>query len=209
MSVCRPDRKTEKMKKEEKWIVYGKKADFPAIASRFGIDQVTARIMVNRGVRSEEEIEAYLNGGTESLADPSLLKDAEKAVSLLLGAIKKGVRIAIASDYDNDGIFSGLILKEALCGLGAEAAVFTPDRVKEGYGLNRRIVEEAREGGSRRSRTGRTSASGVSSGCSGASGWWRGTWARCGKIWYNSTPLCGTTPRRYWTTSAIRGTWGR
>ena len=135
-----------RMRKEEKWILYTKKADFTGIAARYGVDQVTARIIVNRGVK-EDEIDAYLNGGTESLSDPALLKDAVKAVSLLKEAIASRKKIAIASDYDNDGVFSGLLLKEALCGLGAAADIFTPDRVKEGYGLNERIVSEAFSGG--------------------------------------------------------------
>ena len=129
--------------KKEKWIVYGKKADFQGIAKKFGVDQVTARIMRNRGLTEEDEIEQYLNGTTESLADPSLLKDAEKAAALLMQAIAGQIKIAVASDYDDDGVFSGLLLKEALSDLGAEVTIYTPDRISEGYGLNRRIVEEA------------------------------------------------------------------
>ena len=134
--------------KKEKWIVYAKKADFQGIAKRYGIDQVTARIMRNRDLTDDRDIQLYLNGTTADLADPSLLKDADKAAALLEEAIGSGVTIAVASDYDNDGVFSGLLLKQALEQLGARVLVFTPDRVSEGYGLNRRIVDEALDNGS-------------------------------------------------------------
>ena len=129
--------------KKERWRLYAKKADFAAISKAYGINQVTARIMRNRGVETKEEIESYLNGDLDYLRDPALMKDADKAASLLEAAIANNELIAISSDFDNDGIFSGLLLKEAIIELGGRAAIFTPNRVMEGYGVNSRIVEEA------------------------------------------------------------------
>ena len=129
--------------KKERWRLYAKKADFAAISKAYGINQVTARIMRNRGVETKEEIESYLKGDLDYLSDPALMKDADKAASLLETAIVNNELIAISSDFDNDGIFSGLLLKEAIIELGGRAAIFTPNRVMEGYGVNSRIVEEA------------------------------------------------------------------
>ena len=129
--------------KKERWRLYTKKADFAAISKTYGINQVTARIMRNRGVETKEEIESYLKGDLDYLSDPALMKDADKAASLLEAAIANNELIAISSDFDNDGIFSGLLLKEAIIELGGRAAIFTPNRVMEGYGVNSRIVEEA------------------------------------------------------------------
>lgn len=129
--------------KKERWRLYAKKADFAAISKAYGINQVTARIMRNRGVETKEEIESYLKGDLDYLSDPALMKDADKAASLLDAAIANNELIAISSDFDNDGIFSGLLLKEAIIELGGRAAIFTPNRVMEGYGVNSRIVEEA------------------------------------------------------------------
>lgn len=129
--------------KKERWRLYAKKADFAAISKAYGINQVTARIMRNRGVETKEEIESYLKGDLDYLSDPALMKDADKAASLLEVAIANNELIAISSDFDNDGIFSGLLLKEAIIELGGRAAIFTPNRVMEGYGVNSRIVEEA------------------------------------------------------------------
>lgn len=133
--------------KKERWRLYAKKADFVAISKAYGINQVTARIMRNRGVETKEEIESYLKGDLDYLSDPALMKDADKAASLLEAAIANNELIAISSDFDNDGIFSGLLLKEAIIELGGRAAIFTPNRVMEGYGVNSRIVEEANANG--------------------------------------------------------------
>ena len=133
--------------KKERWRLYAKKADFAAISKEYGINQVTARIMRNRGVETKEEIESYLKGDLDYLSDPALMKDADKAASLLEVAIANNELIAISSDFDNDGIFSGLLLKEAIIELGGRAAIFTPNRVMEGYGVNSRIVEEANANG--------------------------------------------------------------
>lgn len=133
--------------KKERWRLYAKKADFAAISKAYGINQVTARIMRNRGVETKEEIESYLKGDLDYLSDPALMKDAGKAASLLEAAIANNELIAISSDFDNDGILSGLLLKEAIIELGGRAAIFTPNRVMEGYGVNSRIVEEANANG--------------------------------------------------------------
>lgn len=131
----------------ERWRVYGKKADFNRIAQTFHISPVTARIIRNRDVDGEDAIRRYLYGTVEDLYDPLLMKDMGKAADLVEEAVRNGVKIAISSDFDVDGIFSGMILLEGILRIGGEASVYTPDRVKEGYGLNDRIVEEAHSEG--------------------------------------------------------------
>lgn len=68
---------------KSKWLVYAKKADFKAIEQKYGIDQVIARIMRNRDVCTDEEMQMYLNGSIDGLHAPELLKDAQKAVDIL------------------------------------------------------------------------------------------------------------------------------
>ena len=85
--------------KKERWRLYAKKADFAAISKAYGINQVTARIMRNRGVETKEEIESYLKGDLDYLSDPALMKDADKAASLLEAAIANNELIAISSDF--------------------------------------------------------------------------------------------------------------
>lgn len=129
---------------DEKWIIVNKKADLQAITDALGIDPLTARLLANRGANTVEKARECLSGTMADLHDPALLKDADKLVTLLAAALERGEKIAVSSDYDADGIFSGTILKTALERLGAEVRVYTPDRITEGYGMNRRIVEDVK-----------------------------------------------------------------
>ena len=81
-----------------------KRADFNAIAARFHISPVTARIIRNRDVEGEKAIDRYLNGTLDQLYDPHLMKDMDKAAALILEKIRAGVRIRIVGDYDIDGV---------------------------------------------------------------------------------------------------------
>lgn len=126
---------------KKRWMLQTKPGDFRGIAERYGISPVTARCMVNRGICGEEEIDTYLKGGLEKLHSPWLFTDMDKAVQIILDH-KTGCG-AIASDFDCDGIFSAFILKKGFEACGIDSRIFTPDRIEEGYGLNRRIVDEA------------------------------------------------------------------
>ena len=127
----------------EKWILHNKKADFEEMTRQLGIDALTARLLANRQVRDVAVARFYLRGRLEDLPAPELLKDGEKAAALLKEELSRSGRVAVASDYDADGLFAGQILKESLENLGFQVKVLTPNRIQEGYGLNRRILEEA------------------------------------------------------------------
>lgn len=99
---------------KSKWLVYAKKADFKAIEQKYGIDQVIARIMRNRDVCTDEEMQMYLNGSIDGLHAPELLKNAQKAVDILTEKIAQHKKIRIIGDYDIDGICSITILYKAL-----------------------------------------------------------------------------------------------
>ena len=131
----------------EKWVVYNKKADFKAIGQQFGIDQVTARILRNRDLIDEEEIRLFLEGSLADLYDPHMLKDADLLTDILAEKIKSGVHIRIIGDYDIDGIMSTYILNKALLRCGARVSVQIPDRIADGYGLNRNLILTAKEDG--------------------------------------------------------------
>ena len=131
----------------EKWIGINKRADFKGIGQKFNIDQVTARIIRNRDVIEEKDIEKFLNGGLEDLYDPHLLKDADKLVDLLSQMIKEKKHIRIIGDYDIDGVMSTYILNKALLRCGADVSVVIPDRIADGYGLNMHLIEKAHEDG--------------------------------------------------------------
>lgn len=126
-------------------MVAAKRADFKEIGERFGIDQVTARIIRNRDVIGEEAIEKYLHGSRKDFYSPWLLKDMEKAVAILQEKITNKNKIRIIGDYDIDGVMSTYILLVSLRGLGADADMVIPNRITDGYGINEHLIEQAWE----------------------------------------------------------------
>jgi single-stranded-DNA-specific exonuclease len=133
----------------EKWILETKKADFKSMAEELGIHPIVARCMVNRGLKNVEEMRTYLHADRRDLYDCYRMKDMQTAVQIVQDAGKRGEKIAIASDFDCDGIFSGYILWRGFQKIGIDARIYTPDRVQEGYGLNQRIIDEAAADGRR------------------------------------------------------------
>lgn len=131
----------------ERWILETKKADFDGLGRKLGVSPLVIRCMVNRGLETESEMRRYLYGTLEDLYDPLQMKGVPEAVELLLQAGTEGAKVAIASDFDCDGIFSGYILWSGFRQVGIDSAIYTPHRIKEGYGLNERIVNEAKEAG--------------------------------------------------------------
>lgn len=128
---------------EEVWMLQTKKADFKRLAERFHLDPVTVRIIRNRGMEQDEQFDRYLNGDLSALYPPKRLKDMEKAVKLLQKKIAEGKRIRIVGDYDIDGVCSTYLLLTALKRLGANADSEIPDRIKDGYGINEAIIDQA------------------------------------------------------------------
>lgn len=131
----------------QKWVVINKKADFKGIGKEFDIDQVTARIIRNRDLVEQEEIRKYLTGGLEDLYSPYLLKDVELLTDILQEKINSHKKIRIIGDYDIDGVMASYILKRALLRCGANVSVAIPERIKDGYGLNKNLILRAKEDG--------------------------------------------------------------
>ena len=144
---------------EQNWVVAAKRADFRAIADKFGIDPVTARLIRNRDAVTEDEIRRYLYGGMEDLYDPARMKGIPAAADMLTGEIRSGGRIRVIGDYDIDGVCASYILLKGInrvreclqTGEGGQQAsvsevdVRIPDRIRDGYGLNPSLVEQAIE----------------------------------------------------------------
>lgn len=130
-----------------KWMVSAKKADFNAIAARFQIDPVIARIIRNRDIVGEEAIDRFLHGTLKDLHDPFLLQDAARAAKIVREKIAEGKKIRIIGDYDIDGICSTYILTEGLAHCGAAVDTAIPHRIHDGYGLNDHLIREAWEAG--------------------------------------------------------------
>lgn len=133
--------------KMAKWMLAARKADFDAIAQKFHISPVLARILRNRDLVTEQEIDRFLNGTLADLHDPSLLKGMQEAGQCLFQKIGQRVKIRIIGDYDVDGVCSVYILLRGLRLLGADVDTVIPHRMKDGYGLNDHLIEQAKEDG--------------------------------------------------------------
>lgn len=131
----------------EKWYEIKKGADFQAIAERFGISPVTARLIRNRGVIGDAAIDKYLNGTCRDLYDPHLLYESEKLVCILSEKIRQGRLIRIIGDYDIDGVMSTYILYQGITRCGGSVSCAIPDRMRDGYGINEHLIDAAYEEG--------------------------------------------------------------
>lgn len=131
----------------EKWMIAARKADFNRIGQTFSVSPVTARIMVNRGLKTDDEFRQYLYGDLNGLHDPRKMKDMDKGLACICQSIKEERLICIASDFDVDGVFAGYILWRGIRQCGGKVYVEAPDRVHEGYGVNERIIRQAHDRG--------------------------------------------------------------
>jgi len=129
------------------WTVKNKKDNFEQICREQGVTEVTARLLVNRGLTTKQERDAYLHPSFSCLQAPKLLKNAEAAAEMIAEGIKNGKKIRIIGDYDVDGIMSVYILYRCMTAAGAKVDYRIPDRIKDGYGLNEDMVQECIDAG--------------------------------------------------------------
>ncbi|TCS74510.1 single-stranded-DNA-specific exonuclease RecJ [Muricomes intestini] len=131
----------------EKWFISMKKADFNQIARKYHISPITARLIRNRGIIGDEQIDFYLNGTIADLYDGMLMKDMDRAVEILSEKIQEDKPIRVIGDYDIDGVNATYVLQEGISKLGGNVDTDIPDRMRDGYGLNRALIDRALEDG--------------------------------------------------------------
>ncbi len=132
---------------KQNWTIKNKKDDFSIICKEQGITEVTARLLVNRGLVTKQERDAFLRPSFSCFPEPEQLKNAELAAKLIQKEIVAGKQFRIIGDYDVDGIMSVYILYRTLCLAGAKVDYRIPDRIRDGYGINVEMVQEAIEDG--------------------------------------------------------------
>lgn len=131
----------------EKWVLKNKKADFNQIVKEHKVSEVLARLLVNRDVVEDNDINRFLNSNLDNLHAPIEMKDMNKAKLIISDKIRNNEKIRIVGDYDVDGVASTFILYTALLKCGANVDYEIPDRIKDGYGININIIEEAYKDG--------------------------------------------------------------
>lgn len=130
-----------------RWVEIRKGADFRAIGEKFQISPMMARLIRNKDITGEQEIEQYLHGTLEDLHPASLMKGIPEAVALLRKKLNERASIRIIGDYDIDGVCSTYILLRGFRAAGAQVDTDIPDRKKDGYGLNKELVKRAYDAG--------------------------------------------------------------
>ncbi len=120
-----------------------------ALAHTLSISLITASVLLARGVSTKEQAHSWLSPHQTAQHDPFLLPDMEKAIKRLHQAVTARERIGFYGDYDVDGISATSLYLTFFRSLGADAAVYIPHRVREGYGLNEHALRELTKGGVR------------------------------------------------------------
>lgn len=112
------------------------------IARKYSISKLLAMILVNRNIVEEEKVNVFLNPTRRDFYDPFLMPDMEKAVNRIIKAIETHEKIMIFGDYDVDGITSTTVLKKFLIDRNALVSEYIPNRLYEGYGLNKQAIKK-------------------------------------------------------------------
>ncbi len=131
----------------EQWIEAPRIEGNQELAEKFGVSPMAMRLIRSRAGESEAEVRAYLYGTLEELADARRMKGMTEAVELLRQKIRVGATIRIIGDYDIDGVNATHILVTGLRRVGAQVDTVIPDRLKDGYGINEHLIEQAKEAG--------------------------------------------------------------
>lgn len=130
-----------------RWFIKGLQADVNKISRENNISRELAVLLAKRGLTDKKEIDFFLDPSLDRLYKPELLKDVIIAGDILQDCIDHQKKIRIIGDYDVDGISSVYILYKSLRRVGALVDYVIPDRIQDGYGINRFLVLEAKAQG--------------------------------------------------------------
>ena len=132
----------------KKWQIYEtNESKVKEISEKYNLNKLLSTILVNRNITQEEEVRLFLKPTRGDFHNPFLMQDMEKAVERILIAIEKKEKVTIYGDYDVDGITSITVLKSFLQERGLEVGTYIPNRLEEGYGLNKKAIETIAEKG--------------------------------------------------------------
>ena len=129
------------MRKKWKYYKNENKQEAKNLQQKYGLNSLIFEILANRGI-TQENAEIFLNPNRHDFHDPFQMPDMEKAVERILQAIENKEKAIIFGDYDVDGITSSTVLKSFLKDRGLEVGNYIPNRLKEGYGLNKEAIEK-------------------------------------------------------------------
>ena len=127
----------------KKWKIYETNNDeVKEIVEKYNISTLLARILVNKNITTKEEIELFLKPTRNDFHNPFLMPDMETAVNRIINAIENNEKVVIYGDYDVDGITSVTVLKKFFKDRGLDVDYYIPNRLDEGYGLNKEAIKQ-------------------------------------------------------------------
>ena len=132
---------------KERWFIKNRKADYKTMSLKYGISELMSKLIINRDIFEDEIIKSYVTPEFNKLHNPREMKDLELAVNILKEKIITNKKIRIIGDYDVDGVISVYMLYTALKKCNANVDYEIPDRIKDGYGINEKIIKEAKDDG--------------------------------------------------------------
>ena len=112
------------------------------LSRKYSLSKLIAKILVNRNIIEDEKVNVFLNPTRKDFYNPFLMPDMEKAVDRIIKAIENKEKIMIFGDYDVDGITSITVLKKFLLDRNAIVSEYIPNRLDEGYGLNKDAIKK-------------------------------------------------------------------
>ena len=132
----------------KKWEIYdSNEQKVKEICEKYNLNKIIGKIIVNRNVTSDEDVRIFITPTRDDFHDPFLFKGMDIAVDRILQAINSKEKILIYGDYDVDGITSTTVLKKYLQERGGIVNTYIPNRLNEGYGLNKEAIKKIKEMG--------------------------------------------------------------
>lgn len=131
----------------ENWYIINKKNNYNKIKNNKNFTSIQKLILANRDINDDYKLSTFINPIFENLHDPFLMKDMDKAVNILMEYIRKNKNILIVGDYDQDGVSATVILYKGIKRFYDKLDYAIPDRIEDGYGLNKSIVDMAKKYG--------------------------------------------------------------
>jgi single-stranded-DNA-specific exonuclease len=129
-----------------RWLVNRTNPEYITYLSKTAsISPVLAQILINRGIKTSEEISSFINPHISQLSDPFEIQGMKTAVDRIIAASKNGEKVLVHGDYDVDGLSATAIIIKALKMLGIDSHYFIPNRIEHGYGFNLSSVKKAKQ----------------------------------------------------------------